>query len=279
MTYVLGGYAILATVLDGVANAIALITPLIAGIVTTCIVLAWFLAYIILPSHPLPWVFGNQQMLVKRPGIQPTAYAVGIVLLLWVPFVIASWQAQPPPSPDKGIGVEKLNALQPTQEEPKTLHDYFLSDFNRLLNSRQSLDITLKKGGETINTVKIEAQLHSDFEAKAEFLSFYIPSTDSAYGICEYIAKELYKKALTNLKSGVAIEAKYLPSERGVNMNELRFTGGVFIYHEYPLFESNKDTLIPLFKTNGLSPQFRGADYVYLRNNPSSSPLRTPSPK
>jgi len=74
---------------------------------------------------------------VKRPGIQPTAYAVGIVLLLWVPFVIASWQAQPPPSPDKGIGVEKLNALQPTQEEPKTLHDYFLSDFNRLLNSRQ----------------------------------------------------------------------------------------------------------------------------------------------
>ena len=116
VTYVLWGYAILANVLDGVANAIALITPLVAGIVTACIVLAWFLAYIVLPSHPLPWVFGNQRMLVKRPGIQLTAYAVGIVLLLWVPSILAPWQAQPPPSPDKGIGVEKLDTIQRNTE-------------------------------------------------------------------------------------------------------------------------------------------------------------------
>ena len=179
--------------------------------------------------------------------------ATGATLLIWIFALVALQRVSKPPE---------------TPERPKTLHDHFLSDFNRLFNSRQSLDISLIKSGETINTVKIEAQLHSDFEAKAEFLSFYIPSTDSTYGICEYIAKELYKKALTNLKSGVAIEAKSLPNERGVNMNELKFTGGVFIYHEYPLFESKKDMLITLFKANGLSPQFRGLDHKDFRNNP-----------
>jgi hypothetical protein len=86
--YILGGYAMLATVLDGVANAISLITPMVAGIVTACIVLIWGLAYFILPSHPLPWVFGNQRMQVRKLGIKPTGIVIGIVFLLWVPSII-----------------------------------------------------------------------------------------------------------------------------------------------------------------------------------------------
>jgi hypothetical protein len=96
VVYVLGGYAMLATVLDGVANAVSLITPMIAGIVTACIVLIWGLAYFILPSHPLPWVFGNQRMLVRKLGIKPTGILVGIVLLLWVPSIITRGQTLPP---------------------------------------------------------------------------------------------------------------------------------------------------------------------------------------
>jgi hypothetical protein len=100
--YILAGFLGLGSLLDSLANAISLLTPLVASIGTACIVLVWVLAYLILPSHPLPWVFGNQQMPVKKPGIQPTAFAVGMVLLLWMPSVITQWQTHPPPSSDKG---------------------------------------------------------------------------------------------------------------------------------------------------------------------------------
>jgi hypothetical protein len=83
--YVIGGFVALGALLDSVANAVSLMTPIVASIGTACIVLVWFLARIILPSYPLLWVFGNQRMQVRKPGIQPTAFALGMVLLLWVP--------------------------------------------------------------------------------------------------------------------------------------------------------------------------------------------------
>ena len=64
--YILGGFLALGAVLGSVANATKLLTPLVASIGTACIVLVWLLAYIILPSHPLPWGFGNQRMRVKN---------------------------------------------------------------------------------------------------------------------------------------------------------------------------------------------------------------------
>jgi hypothetical protein len=100
--YILGGFLALGTFLDSVSNAISLLTPLVAGIGTACIVLVWCLVHLILPSHHLSWVFGIDRMPVKKPGIQPTAFAIGMVLLLWLPSVIKPWQTLPPPSSDKG---------------------------------------------------------------------------------------------------------------------------------------------------------------------------------
>jgi hypothetical protein len=92
MMWTLGGILALGVVLDSVANAISLLTPLIASIGTACIVLVWVLAHIILPSHPLYWVVGTQRVRVTKLGIQPKAFAVGMILLLWIPSVIAQWQ-------------------------------------------------------------------------------------------------------------------------------------------------------------------------------------------
>ena len=85
------------------SNAISLLTPLVAGIGTACIVLVWCLVHLILPSHHLSWVFGMHRISVKKPGIQPTGFAIGMVLLLWLPSVLKPWQTPPPPSPDKGM--------------------------------------------------------------------------------------------------------------------------------------------------------------------------------
>lgn len=174
--------------------------------------------------------------------------ATGITLLVWIFALIALRQPSTP--------------LE-TQERPKTLRDYFLSDFPHTFKLQEAQLISSTKHGEN---VQLDTRLYWDFDAKAMFLSFYIPSTPSTIKVCEYIAREGYKHAL-NLMSQVDAESK-IAGDRAVHTSELKFTGSVFVYHESPLFESDKDKIIPLFKTNGVSPQFRGSDYAYLRNNP-----------
>jgi tetratricopeptide (TPR) repeat protein len=105
--YGLWGLVALGAVLDSVANAIVLVTPMVASIGTASIVLVWFLAYMLLPSHPLPWVIGNQRVLVRKLGVMWTAYAVGIVVLLWIPSALQLWiplAIQPPADTREIVG-------------------------------------------------------------------------------------------------------------------------------------------------------------------------------
>jgi hypothetical protein len=98
------------------------------------------------------------------------------------------------------------------------------------------------------------------------------------YRICEYIAQTGYNIAL-DVTSGVAVESKDPGDHRGVSTTDLKFTGSIFIYHEWPLLSSEIDGIVPLFKSNGLSPQFRGHDYELSRNNPIVGPPRVPPRK
>jgi tetratricopeptide (TPR) repeat protein len=97
----------LGALLDSVANAISLLTPWVASIGTACIVLLWLLARFLLPLYPLPWVIGDQRVRVRTLGRQPTAFAVGMVLLLWIPSVVTQWRPSPPSTEVQSI-VEKL---------------------------------------------------------------------------------------------------------------------------------------------------------------------------
>jgi tetratricopeptide (TPR) repeat protein len=105
--YIGGGVLLFGAVLDSVGNAISLITPLVASVGTVCIVLLLLLAHLILPSHPLILVNGDQRIRMLKPGIKLTAYAVGIVILLWIPSVFTQWRP-PPPSAEVQPIVEAL---------------------------------------------------------------------------------------------------------------------------------------------------------------------------
>jgi hypothetical protein len=48
-----------------------------------------------------------------------------------------------------------------------------------------------------------------------------------------------------------------------VNTSELKFSGRIFIYHEYPLLEDQKKELFTLYKKHDLALQFRGTDYLF----------------
>jgi tetratricopeptide (TPR) repeat protein len=110
--YILSGFLALGSFLDGVANAISLLTPLVASIGTACIVLVCFLMYIILPRYPLPRIFGNQLIRVRKPGIQPMAFAVGMVLLLWLPSILTPWQTPPVSEAEKTRLAKELGVTE-----------------------------------------------------------------------------------------------------------------------------------------------------------------------
>jgi tetratricopeptide (TPR) repeat protein len=90
--YILAGIVAVGAVLDSFANAISLLTPLMAGIGTAFILLGWLLTSIILRFHPLSWVEANQEVPLRKLGIKPTAFMVSLVLLLWIPSLLTPFQ-------------------------------------------------------------------------------------------------------------------------------------------------------------------------------------------
>lgn len=186
--YILGGFLALGALLDSVANAISLLTPLVASIGTACIVLVWVLAHIILPSHPLPWVFGTQRIGVKKLGIQPTAFAVGMVLLLWMPSVIARWQTLPPPSPDKGIGVEKLDTIQRNTENIQQGTQHIVVQLEQELSIKNTQILFLQGQVE-----RLQAQEPSP---RARELAAHIPSDADPYALALKAIREGQKTGL-----------------------------------------------------------------------------------
>ena len=77
--YILGVFLALGALLDSLANALALFTPLIVSIGTACIVFFWLLITLILHRHPISWVMGSQLVRLRGLGIKPMAFAIGMI--------------------------------------------------------------------------------------------------------------------------------------------------------------------------------------------------------
>lgn len=140
--------------------------------------------------------------------------------------------------------------------EDITLLYLFENDFKNLLRVGEDRILTYKEGSQTT----IKSKLYLDFESQTEFVSFYIPSVPETLDICTYLA-EHYKTAF-ELKKTVMVESSG-PGLQPVNISELKFSGRVFIYHEYPLLEAQKRELFALYKKHDLSLQFRSTDYLF----------------
>ena len=138
----------------------------------------------------------------------------------------------------------------------KTLLDLFKNDFSNLLRAGQ--DIAMMNKDISLTTIKSQAYL--DFTSQTIFIGYYIPDTPQTYAICVYLSNN-YKTALDLTKHVMAEESS--TGLQPVNTSELKFSGRVFLYHETPLFEEQRRALFALYKSKGLSPQFRDYHYVY----------------
>jgi hypothetical protein len=162
---------------------------------------------------------------------------------------------------------------QPTppiaDESPPTLLGLFKKDFSNTLRTSDNEDAyTVQLQGGSI--IKIKRQAYMDFPAKAKFVGFYIsrpdpPSTDfsgkNTFVACMKLLEiDAVKQTFDHFTNNIAV----FGGERGQmnSMQDLTFSGRVFIYHDEFLSITQKADIIQAYQTKKLDVNFRGPEYL-----------------
>jgi hypothetical protein len=145
-------------------------------------------------------------------------------------------------------------------EKPPTLGDFFNKDFSNTMKATDDLKL-IRQSDNTI--IHVKRQVYLDFDAKTEFVGFYVPSTDpfsdETFKICRTLV-EAVQPAIENLTKKVEIGGGY--KEVDTTLKDLVFSGRVFLYHEGSLSIPQKADLINAYKSKNYDVQFRGLDYL-----------------
>jgi hypothetical protein len=154
------------------------------------------------------------------------------------------------------------------QISTRTLHDLFLTDFTRTHIIGEYYFNTNQEGP----VYRVEYILWSDFDTKTIFYSVFLPTADYAFDYTSKAAISLiqeYREILHNQLRSLMQGLKYhAPGSKVESWDELTFSGRVYIYHEAYLSPEQIDSLVEEYKKQGLSPQFRGRDYLIMKNSP-----------
>jgi predicted nucleotide-binding protein len=141
-----------------------------------------------------------------------------------------------------------------------SLYEYFVKDGAQNLTVHETWTISNAQGeklGEII------ARVHYDFDANAQYISFYIPampdvSSPEAMSLNKVGEILQWSKTKAEVHAGIPGEMK--------NAQELVFTGQIYIYSEQPVPNEQIDRLIAESKPLGHRLTFRSSQYMDERN-------------
>lgn len=189
-------------------------------------------------------------------------------LLLGIGLTLISWWIQPSlPQPKQATVVQsELPKIEPPQKSTKirTLHELFLGDFKK---TRLLGEYHLNTKQKDIYT--IEYIIWCDFDTKTKYLSIFLPKSDKyTFDACQFLIPRYQEIINGNIKSLMKGMIYHAPGEKEESYDELKFSGRLYIYHETRLLSSQIDSLTEDYKKHGLSPQFRGRDYLIMKNSP-----------
>ncbi len=173
------------------------------------------------------------------------------VILLIVAFILYIFWFNHPEKIPKKENIEKPRL------KAKTLFDYYKTDFTVMQLEKQILTITETKE-------QIKTKLLMDFDNASMYIAVYIPNHQKTNDIILSLISE-HKKIL-EFRNVVAVESFY-PGEQPTELKDISFTGRIFVYHEYPLFNSDIMEIKQLYKANGLNIQLRGHKYAIAKSN------------
>jgi hypothetical protein len=142
-------------------------------------------------------------------------------------------------------------------EKPPTLSDLFKTDFP---NVSKATDEAVLNSATDNSVLRIKRQVYMDFEAKAQFVGFYLPFLTSNQTFDVSIALiDAVQPALDKLDEHVPVGG-----DAGgiISAKDLIFSGRVYLYHEEPLTNVQKAGIVQAYSARHYDVSFRGLDYA-----------------
>lgn len=138
-----------------------------------------------------------------------------------------------------------------------TLVELFKSDLSNTMKffDEDRIGIQWQNGEE----LHIKTQVYVDFPAKTQFVGFYVPSSKNTYQASLRLVTAVHE-TITSLRKKVRLSAGY-QNER-TSLEELVFSGRVYLYHEDFLSITEKAAIIKAYKQKRYDVQFRGPEYL-----------------
>jgi hypothetical protein len=145
--------------------------------------------------------------------------------------------------------------------KPPTLSELFNKDFSNTMKATDEISIHWQDG---TGVEHIKRQLYLDFPAKTQFVGFYVPSSDPFFSdttlkTCMALVGAV-QQAIDDLPKRIAVMAGYRNESNTIQ--DLTFSGRVFLYHDSFLSITQKAALINAYKAKNYDVQFRGPDYL-----------------
>lgn len=181
------------------------------------------------------------------------SFVVGII---WI-FAV-SRNTVPLPQEEKPKEVVEL-------KKPKTLYDYFKSDFQKFTKMPQSANLSKPDSSEVIN---VEYNLYSDSESNSKFISYYVPLFHDSSKTYEIILSLIdhHFTAFERKDRIMSIES-YTPGDSSSTYSkDLKFSGIIYVYHAGKLLPEHSGEISGQYKNKGLTIILRDQDYALIRN-------------
>lgn len=191
---------------------------------------------------------------------------VGVILyyvflsVFWVTLAICSW-----------LGMEKIfndieGKLPHISTKPadskatpkiKSLHDFFLNDFNYIGGAMLGANYHIEISKDEI--YKLQYIIVCDPFTKSMFFSVYLPESQHTFTVIRLLATEYNKILEMNIQP---------PDETNKTFGKLVFTRRVYIYHETYLLPKRIEVILEEYRKEGLAVEFRGREYEIIKNSP-----------
>jgi hypothetical protein len=150
----------------------------------------------------------------------------------------------------------------------RTLHDYFLSDFDKTAEITEylPLNIDLTKQNVHIGNMPIEMGIFCNWDANSIFDSYYIPGSNFAQDLIDLIADHNDEYLASQRRS---VHVWIAPKGDGHQpiSDDLTFSKITYIYHDNVFTDAQKTEMSQRFARAGTTVVFRGQGYLEYRKN------------
>jgi len=139
-----------------------------------------------------------------------------------------------------------------------TLELLFTNDFPNTMKATTPTPFVTFNWKNDGSSTAIKAQSYWDVGARAQFVGFFIPSSSHTYEICRALSEDINRFLKQMSKVNISVRTP----DQSQLLNEIKFTGRVFLYHESDMTIKERAAIIDYYKAKQLDVEFMGSQYL-----------------